>query len=98
MTEYKKTWRVVSEEYESEAEAYNVYETINSTSVSGVCIEETTTPIVEWNSLGAISPLALGYGWRCSGCNKLHMFMTAYKDKMYNCKVCGKEHYSDWEE
>lgn len=97
MTEYKKTWRVVSEDYDSESEAYNAYETINSTSVSGVYIEETTTPIIEWTGIDYGCGV-VGYSWRCAGCNRLHMFMTAHKDEVYNCKVCGKEHYSDWEE
>lgn len=94
MTEYKKTWRVVSEEYDNEQSAMNVMENLHDI---GAYVEETATPIMEWTGIEDGYGI-VGYSWRCAGCNRLHMFMTAYKDEVYNCKVCGKEHYSDWEE
>lgn len=97
MTVYKKTWRVVSEDYDSESEAYKAYETINSTSVSGVYIEETTTPIVEWTGID-YGYGVVGYGWECSSCEHWHAFVLAYNGDTYSCDKCGKEHYSDWEE
>ena len=93
MTEYKKTWRVVVV-CDSEQSALNRMESVGTDAY----VEEAHLPIIKWNNLEMLSPLALGYSWRCEGCNKLHMFNTAYKGHTYNCKVCGKEHYSDWSE
>lgn len=94
MTEYKKTWRVVTGEYDNEQSAMNVLEHLHNIDAY---VEETSIPIIEWVGLDAGYGV-VGYSWDCSGCGQSHSFMYAYKDEAYSCKACGKEHYSDWEE
>lgn len=94
MTEYKKTWRVVSEDYDNEQSAMNILESLHDI---GAYVEETATPVVEWigidDGYGVV-----GYGWECSNCEHWHTFVVAYNGDAYSCDKCGKEHYSDWEE
>lgn len=97
MTRFKETYRVVSEEYETEEEAYAAYSLIESLTKVSVHIKQASVPVVQWNSLDDGYGV-VGYSWDCFKCDTEHSFVRPFKGDTYRCSKCHTEHYSDWED